>query len=155
MGALEQLLLLGKTALALVLGGVIGYERDVADKPAGIRTHMLVAGSAYLFMVLGEALMAGPRLPDEELVSADPLRLLQAIVVGISFIGAGTILKRSESETVENLTTAASILVASTLGIALALDHYVLAFGVVALVLLVNRLIYQLKGRLGEVEQDE
>ena len=53
----EQLALLGRVALAMLLGGVIGFEREIAGKPAGIRTHMLVAGMATVLVGLGQALI--------------------------------------------------------------------------------------------------
>jgi putative Mg2+ transporter-C (MgtC) family protein len=129
---------IGEVASAMLLGGLIGLEREIADKPAGFRTHMLVAGAAALLVALGDAMVRhwGARGPVAA-ISADPTRVVQAIVTGISFLGAGTIILRSKTEQVEGLTTAASILLSSAIGIAVALRQYVVAVGVTALALVV------------------
>jgi putative Mg2+ transporter-C (MgtC) family protein len=124
-------------AAAMALGGIIGLEREILDKPAGFRTHMLVAGTSALLMMLGDTVMhyypaAGP-LP----LQADPIRLIQAIIVGISFICAGTILRHRDREHIEGLTTAATILLASTTGIVVALKQMVLAGGMIGLTLFI------------------
>jgi putative Mg2+ transporter-C (MgtC) family protein len=133
-----QLEIIGEVALAMVLGGVIGFEREMADKPAGFRTQMLVAGAAALLVGLGDALMrryvveGGP-------ATVDPIRIVEAIVTGISFLGAGTIFRRSSEEQVQGLTTAASILLCAAVGIAVSLRQFVLAVGVTVLALIVLR----------------
>lgn len=138
MNWLAQLEIIGEVALAMLLGGVIGFEREVADKPAGFRTQMLVAGAAALLVGLGDALLA--RFSGENIhASADPIRIVEAIVTGISFLGAGTIFRRDRSEQVEGLTTAASILLCAAIGISVALRQFVLALGVTLLALIVLR----------------
>ena len=115
---------LGHVGLAALLGAFIGCEREWAGKPAGLRTHMLVGGAAAMFVLLGFS--AVEAFPDPARMSADPIRVLQAILVGVSFLGAGTIL-RDGSGNVEGLTTAASILVTSGVGTAVALGHSLFA----------------------------
>lgn len=138
MNWLAQLEIIGEVALAMLLGGVIGFEREVADKPAGFRTQMLVAGAAALLVGLGDALLS--RFTADNIhASADPIRIVEAIVTGISFLGAGTIFRRDRSEQVEGLTTAASILLCAAIGISVALRQFVLAFGVTLLALIVLR----------------
>lgn len=135
-----QLGVIGEVALAMLLGGLIGFEREIANKPAGFRTHMLVAGSAAFLVGLGDAFLA--RLggsPHSSLIQSDPMRIIEAIITGISFLGAGTIFRRKEGEHIEGLTTAASILLSSTVGISVALRQLGLAMGVTALALLVLR----------------
>jgi putative Mg2+ transporter-C (MgtC) family protein len=130
-----QLGVVADVALAMLLGGSIGLERELAGKPAGLRTLMLVAGTSALLVDLSRTLIAtfenapGP-------LRADPIRTIQAIVIGISFLGAGTIY-RTGGQDVEGLTTAATILVASSLGIAVALGQHVVAGGTTLLVLAV------------------
>lgn len=118
----------GKVIFAIFLGSLIGLERELADKPAGLRTHMLVAGASALLVVLGDVMINeyghGPVV---EAIQADPIRIMEAIITGISFLGAGTIIFRNKAETVEGLTTAASILFAAAIGITVALHQYVLA----------------------------
>lgn len=129
-----QLQILGNMVIAMIVGGVIGFEREVADKPAGLRTHMLVAGSAALLTGLGNVLV--PELSiDETLVRADPIRIIEAVITGISFLGAGTIIRNRGENQIEGLTTAASLLLVASLGIGVALNQYVVTIGATALIL--------------------
>src|SRR5512138_2898359 len=98
-----ELQILGKIIFAAVLGGVVGIEREFAERPAGLRTHMLVAATATFVVMLAERLVASSGPP--EIIRADPVRVVEAIVVGISFLGAGTILKynREGERVVEGL----------------------------------------------------
>jgi putative Mg2+ transporter-C (MgtC) family protein len=94
---------------AALLGGILGAERERAGKAAGLRTHMLVALGCSLFVLFpAEAGMA----------QADLSRVIQGVATGIGFIGAGTILKRSDSGEVEGLTTAAGIWLTGAVGLA-------------------------------------
>jgi len=94
---------------AALLGALLGWERQRAGKSAGLRTHMLVALGAALFVLF----------PAEAGMSiADLSRVIQGVATGIGFIGAGTILKRAEAEHVEGLTTAASIWLTGAIGMA-------------------------------------
>ncbi|MCB8983497.1 MAG: MgtC/SapB family protein [Ardenticatenaceae bacterium] len=135
---LLQLQILGEMVLAMLLGGAIGFDREEADKPAGLRTHMLVAGSAALLTGLGGLLIPQVGI-DNSLITTDPLRTMQAVITGISFLGAGTIIRHRGNNKVEGLTTAASLLFAGALGISVALRQYVLAIGATAAVLLTLR----------------
>lgn len=94
---------------AVLLAGVLGYERERKQRPAGLRTHMLVALGAALFTII----------PVESGASADTLsRLVQGLAAGIGFLGAGAILKREEPRNIHGLTTAASIWMAAAIGFA-------------------------------------
>lgn len=133
----SELQQVGLIALAGALGGLIGIERQIADKPAGIRTHMLVCAASALLMVLGDAVVdAFHQDRATQSISADPVRIIQAIVVGISFLGAGTIVYHGKAQ-VEGLTTAASILLTAGLGIAVGARQFTLAVGVTILALVV------------------
>ncbi|KUK57852.1 MAG: MgtC/SapB transporter [Synergistales bacterium 53_16] len=139
-GIEEQFVILLKVAIAVVLGGAIGLEREMIGKPTGMRTHMLIGGASALFTSLGAVIVNYyGSVTCVGLVQADPVRVIQAIVLGISFIGAGTILQHQERRKVIYLTSAASILFTAAIGIAAALDQYVLAFGCVAAVWIINR----------------
>ena len=132
-----QLQILGEIVLAMLLGGVIGFEREAADKPAGLRTHMLVAGSAAMLTGLGSVMVTRLGV-DQSLINADPIRIIEAVITGITFLGAGTIIRNRDSENkIEGLTTAASLLLAAALGVAIALEQFVLAVGAAVLALLV------------------
>ena len=126
-----ELQALAEIAVAALLGGLLGIEREISDKPAGFRTLMLVAAGSALFVQLGEAFMA------QYQTGIDPGRVIQAIVTGIAFLGAGTIIRRAEDEHVEGLTTAALILVAAGIGICSASSLYVLAIGMTVLTLII------------------
>ncbi len=134
----EQPWILLDVFIACILAGVIGYEREVKQKPAGFRTHMIVGGASTLLVALASISIKqyGPEYYD--VLDFDPIRIIQAIIIGISFIGAGTILKSSEKMDVSFLTTAATILFSSAMGICVALHQYVLAIGVTILIILIN-----------------
>lgn len=139
-----QLQILGEVLLAMVLGGMIGIERELADKPAGFRTHMLIAGSAALLVGLGDALLdsfilSTPADGVRSGIQSDPIRIVEAIITGISFLGAGTIFRRTEQDAIQGLTTASSILLCAALGICVALRQFLLAVGVTVLALIVLR----------------
>ncbi|HKL19122.1 MAG TPA: MgtC/SapB family protein [Halalkalibaculum sp.] len=127
-----------KVAGAMLLGGFIGLEREIAGKPAGLRTHMLVTGSSALLVVLGDYMIQYYGSSSFiEAIQTDPIRIIEAIVTGISFLGAGTIIFRSGEEVVEGLTTAASILFASAIGIAVALDQFLMAAVLTLMVIMI------------------
>jgi putative Mg2+ transporter-C (MgtC) family protein len=126
--------------LATLLGAIIGFEREAEGKPAGLRTHMLVAGAATLFVLVADVMVEQFSADlDAGLVRSDPLRIVEAVVTGISFLGAGTIILHRHQHHVEGLTTAASILLTAAVGVCVALSQLVLAIGVTLLVLLTLR----------------
>lgn len=127
-------------AFAMLLGGIIGAERELRGRPAGFRTHMLVAGAAALLLGLTDPLVT--RFVDEryaDVLRVDPIRIIEAVVTAVAFIGAGSIIQHARKEAVIGLTTAASLLIAAASGIAVGLRQYVLAFGVALLSVLVLR----------------
>ncbi|MEO8297605.1 MAG: MgtC/SapB family protein [Burkholderiales bacterium] len=106
--------LLARLLLAALLGGVLGYERERHGKAAGMRTHMLVAmGSALFVLVPGLGGMA----------VADLSRVIQGVIAGIGFLGAGAILKNKEEEHVHGLTTAAGVWMTAAIGVACGLGR--------------------------------
>jgi putative Mg2+ transporter-C (MgtC) family protein len=122
-----QFKIIVQVLIAMVLGGVIGLEREISVKPAGLRTHMLVAGVAALLIKLGDLLVHYfNQGVTSELIRSDPIRMIQAIVLGISFLGAGTIIRHGSSERIEGLTTAATILISATVGICIGINQYVI-----------------------------
>lgn len=143
-----QLRVLGNLIVAMLLGGVVGWEREVADKPAGLRTHMLIAGASALFVSLGTAVI-GEFSGDlgSGLIEAAPLRIIEAVVAGVSFLGAGTIIRGDEGR-VAGLTTAASVLFTAGLGVSVAVGQYVIAAGATILLLVTLRLLLGIENRL-------
>lgn len=95
--------------VAMILGGLLGYERGINERAAGLRTHMLVALGAALFVIAPQ--QAGMHIGDLS-------RVLQGIVAGIGFLGAGAIIKNYDKEQITGLTTAASIWATAAIGIA-------------------------------------
>ena len=93
--------------VAVVLGGLLGYERETRGTSAGLRTHMLVALGAALFVLV--PLQAGTSI-------ADMSRVLQGVISGIGFLGAGAIIKLSQDREIRGLTTAASIWLTAAIG---------------------------------------
>ena len=137
-----QFWILGYVAFAMLLGAIIGLDREIARKPAGLRTHMLVAGAATLFVTLGD--LTVERFNAElggQIIRSDPIRVIEAVITGASFLGAGTIIRHGSTQSVEGLTTAASILFATAVGVAVALSHLLLAFGLTMLVLVPLRVL--------------
>jgi putative Mg2+ transporter-C (MgtC) family protein len=150
----QQLSVLLTTAYAMVLGGLIGWERELKDRPAGFRTHMLVAGAAALLVGLGDLLAVRFSAEEyRELVRVDPLRLIEAVVAAVGFLGAGAIFRRSGGSSVSGLTTAASLLMVAAIGIAAGLGSYVLAFGATLLTLTVLLVLSWLERRI-DVRRD-
>lgn len=120
------LAILARLSAAAVLGGVLGLEREWFGKAAGLRTHMLVALGAACFCLVMVALVARPMDPrDPAPIQLDPTRVIAGVVSGIGFLGAGTILRRGR--TVEGLTTAGSVWLAGSIGVACGLGEPVLA----------------------------
>lgn len=149
-----QLLLVLQVAVAMLFGGIIGIERELADKPAGLRTHMLTAGAAALLVGLSRTLVlqfGGLDAP----VDADPVRIVQAIVIGVSIISAGTIFRDKNVNHVEGLTTAASLLIAASLGIAAALGQYVTGLVSALLIIAVLRLMKALDDHLNRISREK
>lgn len=109
--------------IAMVVGGLIGFDRERQDKPAGLRTHMLVSLGAATFTMLG--FEVGAHLSPRTGEGFDPTRVLQGVVGGIGFLGAGAIIKSGGH--VSGVTTAASVWVAGALGAAAGVGAYVLA----------------------------
>jgi putative Mg2+ transporter-C (MgtC) family protein len=137
----EQLFQFGLVLVAGALGAVLGWERELAHKPAGLRTHILVCGTSALLMLLGDSILdTYQRYEPGHAMQADPIRVVQSIVVGISFLGAGTIIHGRRGG-VEGLTTAASILLTATIGMAVATRQLLLAVLVTLAALLVLRVV--------------
>lgn len=143
-----QLQILGDMCVAMLLGGLIGWEREYADKPAGLRTHMLVAGTSALLVGLSQIVAEGMTASGTSELETDPTRIIQAIVIGIGFLGAGTILQRGRAEGIEGLTTGASLLLAAALGICAAAGQIALACGAAVLALTVLHVLGRLERRL-------
>jgi putative Mg2+ transporter-C (MgtC) family protein len=150
----EQLTrLLLRLGLAMALGAAIGYERESRDSSAGLRTHMLVALGTALFVLV--PLQAGM---DSEGMS----RVIQGLLAGIGFLGAGAVIKQSDSGQVRGLTTAAGIWTTAAIGMTVGLGRETTAIISTVLVLIILSLLLRLERRIvrakearGEVNREE
>jgi putative Mg2+ transporter-C (MgtC) family protein len=125
-GAEEATQLIVRLLVAAVLGAVLGYERERMGKAAGVRTHMLVAASSALIVLV----------PVQSGLGDDALsRIIQGLLAGVGFVCAGAILKLERAEQVQGLTTAAGVWMTSAVGIAAGLGREMTALIAAGLVL--------------------
>ncbi|ABE30760.1 mgtC family protein [Paraburkholderia xenovorans LB400] len=130
-----------RLGLALILGGILGFEREMSRRDAGMRTHMMVSVGAALFVVV--PLQAG--------FSQDNMsRVLQGLVSGVGFLGAGAIIKLSAEREVRGLTTAASLWLSAGVGVAAGLGREATAILSVAIALAILSSARLFKSREGE-----
>ncbi|MDX2185915.1 MAG: MgtC/SapB family protein [Opitutaceae bacterium] len=149
-----ELLALAKLAVAMLLCGALGWERESLGKAAGLRTHILVGVGSALIVLLAEFLVEHFDSAGEQM-QFDPIRSLEAVAAAVSFLGAGTIIFAQGMERVRGLTTAASLWTTAAVGMAVALDLYVLAVGATLLLLLVMRVLLKVEVPIDKVTRDE
>ena len=130
-----------RLVVALIIGTVIGLQRELSHKPAGLRTHLLVALGTALLVVA--AVNAGMK-------SGDVSRVIQGLITGIGFLGGGTILKLTQEHEIRGLTTAAGIWLTAAASVAVGLGKYADAFIGVFFALIVLSAV----GKLGEKPTD-
>jgi putative Mg2+ transporter-C (MgtC) family protein len=111
-----------RLVLAGILGGAIGAEREIREREAGLRTHMLVAIGAALFTIVSAYAWTDFTFSAQSGITYDPTRIAAQIVTGIGFLGAGAIIRQGLS--VRGLTTAASLWVVAAIGIAAGAGYY-------------------------------
>ena len=112
-----------KILLAVLAGGVIGYEREKHGRPAGLRTHLLVSAGSCLMMIVSEAFfLKYGNLPNTGVMRLDPGRVAAQIITGIGFLGAGVIIK--EGFIVRGLTTAACLWMVAGIGMAFGMGMF-------------------------------
>ena len=133
-----------RLSAALFFAGIVGFERERREKPAGLRTHMLVSMAACLFILL--SLQLAEMFPDSD-IRVDHLRLIEAVTAGVAFLAAGIIF--TSGGKVRNTTTGASMWLAGAIGLACGsgqLPLAALATGIVLAVLLVLRQVERWMG---------
>src|SRR5437763_4021123 len=146
---------LARVALAAALGGVLGLERELRDREAGLRTHLLVSVGSALFTIVSaygfrEFLTSG-----QSVIRADPTRIAAQIVTGIGFLGAGAIIRQGIA--IRGLTTAATLWVVAAIGLAAGAGYYsaaVITTGVALAALwplraLAYRVVHRFRGESG------
>lgn len=132
----EATVVVMRLGLAVVLGAAIGYERERRGKDAGLRTHMLVTLGATIFILVPAT---------SGMDTADASRVMQGVVSGIGFLGAGAILKQEKGQEVKGLTTAASIWVAAAIGVSIGYGREATAVASTVMALIVLGLIGRLE----------
>ena len=113
---------------AILLGGIIGFEREAKNRPAGLKTHIMVALAAAVFAIISVESIHTAGM-DSDNFKPDPLRVVEAVTAGVAFLAAGTIvLSRGE---IQGITTGASLWLAGAIGLCLGFGHWVIGFGAV------------------------
>lgn len=129
-----------RLGLAVLLGALIGWEREQRESAAGLRTHMLVCLGTALFVLVPQ--QAG-------LSDADLSRVIQGVVAGVGFLGAGAVIKKAESGQVHGLTTAAGIWATAAIGVAVGLGREATAIVSAVTVVVILGLLLRIEARLG------
>jgi putative Mg2+ transporter-C (MgtC) family protein len=127
--------------VATILGAVIGFDRELRNRPAGLRTHMIMSLAAGLFTILTLELHA--QVSRQSASGSDPIRIIEAITVGVSFLAAGTIIQSGRN--VQGLTTGAGMWLAGAVGLACGLERYGLAILGAALALFILAVLIPLE----------
>jgi putative Mg2+ transporter-C (MgtC) family protein len=146
--------IVGRLALAFALGGVIGWEREHEEKPAGLRTFILVCmGAALFILVTLELIREAQELAEVGATRVDPVRTVSSIAQGIGFLGAGTILVTRGS--VLGLTTAAAIWATSAIGVACGLGLWQMALVGTVLTFVALQILGPLTPHIGRREDND
>lgn len=143
-----DMVLMGKLLLALILGLILGFERTIAGKMAGMRTYALVALGSCLLIVVTDLVTKG----FIGQTSFDPLRLAAGIVTGVGFICGGIIIFTEQK--LQGLTTAAGMWVATSIGIAVGYGLYTIAIFATILTLIVFSLLWKLEEVVQKVSNE-
>jgi putative Mg2+ transporter-C (MgtC) family protein len=143
--------LVGRILLTVILGAIIGFEREMTHKPAGFRTHIFMCMGACLFTIASIYL-----IPEEASINVDATRIAAGIVTGTAFIGAGTIIAGKEG--IKGLTTAAGLWIVAAIGLMVGLGSYLLPIVATIITYIVLRLGHiadkkAIKKALGQQEQ--
>jgi putative Mg2+ transporter-C (MgtC) family protein len=125
--------------VAMLLGGIVGIQREHTHKPAGLRTHMLVSLGAALFVIAAA---------ESGMTSADLSRVIQGLATGIGFLGGGAILKLSEEHQIRGLTSAAAIWMTAAIGVAVGLGRLWVAILSMVLTWFVLAVVSKIESRI-------
>lgn len=145
---LDNLAVIVRLVTAVLVGGIIGMEREHKHRPAGFRTHILICLGATLTSLTGQYFCTGAlsSITDIENVvwNCDPLRLSAQVIAGIGFIGAGSIIVTKRSQ-VKGLTTAAGLWTTAIVGIAIGVGFYIAVVYVTLLIIIAEMLLSKLE----------
>lgn len=136
-----------RLVMAVILGGIIGLERELSARPAGLRTHMMIALAACLLTLVTFEMLKIPSLSGA-VEKSDPLRLIEAVTAGVAFLAAGTIF--TSKGQVNGLTTGAGMWLAGAIGLACGMGQLQLAGMVTVLAVLILALVGWLSARIAK-----
>jgi len=144
--------IVARTLATVVFCGLIGVERESSDRPAGLRTHMLIGLAACVYCLLTLALLEGA---DDygDAVRMDPLRIIDSVTGGVAFLAAGMIVFSQGK--VRGLTTGASMWVAAAVGVACGLGEWMIAGMTVTLTLIIIALVRKLEQHAGTYDDGD
>lgn len=135
-----------RLSVAVILGACIGFEREMREKPAGLRTHILVSVAACLFVIIGRELAAMDFGGNAEQRN-DPIRMIEAVTAGVAFLAAGLIF--TSGDKVRNITTGASLWLAGAVGLGCGAGQIPLAAMATAIVVIVLLVLRQIEQKIG------
>jgi len=142
-----------RTLLSIVVGFLIGLDRELRNKPAGMRTHILISLAAALFTLITFELHAQFTGGESGTQTADPIRIIEAVTAGVAFLAAGAIIQSRGS--VQGLTTGANMWLAGALGVACGAGYYAFALIGTVFALIVLILLAKLEARWSGKHPDE
>lgn len=137
--ALPELIIVLRLLLAILLGGIIGLEREIRNRPAGLRTHILVSLAAASFTLITVEIYHEVSEASGSAARVDPVRIVDAVTAGVAFIAAGAIIQ-SQGD-VKGLTTGAAIWLAGAIGVACGIGFYLVASLAAGLAVVVLRAV--------------
>ena len=144
--------MLTRLAVAAGLALVLGLERELRGKPAGLRSHMLVALGAAAFLIVGLQILFATAEGDPS-ARIDPTRIVEGVIGGIGFLGAGSIIRSGTS--VHGITTGASIWLAGAIGVAAGVNNFALAAMVTGLALVIMTVLGTIERNLSHHRRDD
>lgn len=130
--AIPEWQIICRLVIALFLGGAIGFDREVKNRPAGLRTHMLIALAAAIFSITTLEIIANLEKTGH---TADPIRAIEAVTAGVAFLAAGSIIQSRAQ--ISGLTTGASMWLAGAIGVACGFGFFSIAVLATALALII------------------
>lgn len=138
--------------MATVFGGIVGFDRELRNKPAGLRTHILISLAAALFTLITLELHGEIMRQAGDRVATDPVRIIEAVTAGVAFLAAGAIIQSRGG--VRGLTTGANMWLAGALGVASGAGYYVLATIGAMLALVILTVLGALEARFNLRQQE-
>lgn len=146
---ISEMQIIIRLVLAVILGGIVGIEREIKKRSAGLRTHILVCIGASLIMLTSMHLFDIYK----DIAQIDPGRIAAGVVTGIGFLGAGAIIRGGDN--VRGLTTAATLWIVAAIGMAVGCGFYLAAVISTILVLAVLSLIRRIEHRLSNIDKQK